>query len=221
MVPALLILSLVCLLLGILFAASGWLIGSVAASVVAAVVLYHRRSRSRTRVRTRAARDASAPPSGAVPAPVAAALVTGAAFGAARGATGSAAPVVEARPDVRVWVVDGRPAYHLGQCPILDDVPAGTLPERIALAQALEDGFVACVACDPTDERLAAGSRAVVAAAEPSGPDDVWVVDGRPRFHRPGCAVLTGEDAEAIPPADAVADGFIPCPVCQPEPQLD
>jgi methylphosphotriester-DNA--protein-cysteine methyltransferase len=123
-------------------------------------------------------------------------------------------------------VVDGRPGYHLGQCPLLDDVPAGAVPERVPLAQAVEDGFGACPTCRPTEERVAAGSAAVVgdAAAGWSAEldthkdeDAVWVVDGRPRYHRPGCAQLAGVPAEPIPRSQARTDGFTPCPRCDPE----
>ena len=49
-----------------------------------------------------------------------------------------------ATPDT-VWVVDGRPRYHLGDCMIIKDQDA----EEIPLAQATEDGFMACSMCQP------------------------------------------------------------------------
>jgi hypothetical protein len=48
----------------------------------------------------------------------------------------------------RVWVVDGRPRYHLAECASLN----GTVPEAIALAQAVEDGFTPCAHCDPDNK---------------------------------------------------------------------
>jgi hypothetical protein len=44
-----------------------------------------------------------------------------------------------------VWVVDGRPRYHLGSCSFL----SGRQPEPIPLDQAVEDGFTPCSLCDP------------------------------------------------------------------------
>lgn len=53
---------------------------------------------------------------------------------------------------------------------------------------------------------------------KPPRPDpDVWVVDGRPRYHREGCQILTDQDAEVIPLSQADEDGFIPCSLCEPE----
>lgn len=212
MVAALLVACLACLLLGVLLASTPWLIAAVAVGVVAAALLYHRS-------RMGAAAPVGPRATGSAPAPVATALVTGTAF-AARIRTRAAGPPPAPRSDLRVWVVDGRPGYHLGQCPMLEDAPAGVVPERISLAQALEDGFGPCPTCQPTEERVAAGSAAIVApptlgAAEP---DDVWVVDGRPRYHRPGCALIPRESAEQIPLEQALEDGFVPCPVCQPDP---
>jgi hypothetical protein len=42
-----------------------------------------------------------------------------------------------------VWVVDGRPRYHLGSCSFL----SGRQPEPIPLDQAVEDGFTPCSLC--------------------------------------------------------------------------
>ncbi len=217
-VPVLLVVALACLVLGVLLASSPWLIGSLAAGAVAAVVLY----RSRTQIATAAeVADVAVGPGAtapATPAPVATAVVTGTSFAARRRLRKAGAP----RSDLRVWVVDGRPAYHLGQCAVLDDLPAGIVPERIPLRQALEDSFVPCPTCEPTEERLTAGSAAAVAKTQGSGaadggPEQVWVVDGRPRYHRPGCASVAGEPAAPIPYSQAVADGFTPCPRCQPD----
>jgi hypothetical protein len=218
-VSVLLVVGLACLVLGVLLASSPWLIGSLAAGAVAAVVLYRRRSQIGTAAQLE---DAAGPASsgGAGPAPVATALVTGTSF-AARRRPRRAAP---SRPDLRVWVVDGRPAYHLGQCTVLDDLPAGIAPERVPLPQALEDGFAPCPTCEPTERRLMAGSAAVLSGAKGSGPvgpgtdpQQVWVVDGRPRYHRTGCLSVAGQPAEPIPYWQAIGDGFAPCPRCEPD----
>ncbi|HEX4727551.1 MAG TPA: hypothetical protein VH298_07125 [Jatrophihabitans sp.] len=49
-----------------------------------------------------------------------------------------------------VWVIDGRPRYHLITCDFL----TGRSGEPIPLSQAVEDGFSPCGRCDP-DNRLA------------------------------------------------------------------
>ncbi|MEO8889417.1 MAG: hypothetical protein ABI301_05840, partial [Jatrophihabitantaceae bacterium] len=43
---------------------------------------------------------------------------------------------------------------------------------------------------------------------------DVWVIDGRPNYHRQSCARLVGTDAESIAFKQASEDGFTPCPDC-------
>lgn len=48
----------------------------------------------------------------------------------------------------------------------------------------------------------------------------VWVIDGRPRYHRRECGIASGNDAEEIPRAQAVEDGFIPCAICDPDANL-
>jgi hypothetical protein len=46
--------------------------------------------------------------------------------------------------------------------------------------------------------------------------DDVWVIDGRPRYHLKDCAIIASQDAEPIPFDQATEDGFMPCSLCQP-----
>jgi hypothetical protein len=63
--------------------------------------------------------------------------------------------------------------------------------------------------------------------AEPDGPEpepvphrpdpDVWVVDGRPRYHCASCPIIDDQEVETIPLSQAGVDGFIPCSLCQPE----
>ena len=55
------------------------------------------------------------------------------------------------------------------------------------------------------------------AVVPPRADPEVWVVDGRPRYHREGCQILTDQDAEVIPLSQADEDGFIPCSLCEPE----
>src|SRR4051794_21753107 len=53
-------------------------------------------------------------------------------------------------------------------------------------------------------------------AAATGRPDEVWVVDGRPAYHRPGCAELAGQEEEPVPLSQALEDGFTPCAICAP-----
>ncbi len=61
-------------------------------------------------------------------------------------------PPLRTRGDEPVWVIDGRPRYHLAECGFLP----GRQPEPVPLRQAVEDGFSPCALCDP-DSGLAAG----------------------------------------------------------------
>jgi hypothetical protein len=49
----------------------------------------------------------------------------------------------------------------------------------------------------------------------------VWVIDGRPHYHSPGCEALLAGEPEAIGYGQAVADGFTPCPLCAAPPSAD
>lgn len=60
--------------------------------------------------------------------------------------------------------------------------------------------------------------RASTLLEEPEPADvEVWVVDGRPRYHREGCDIMHDQPAEAIPLSQAAEDGFIPCSLCEPD----
>jgi hypothetical protein len=68
------------------------------------------------------------------------------------------------------------------------------------------------VAAEPAEP-----ARASVVTAPPRPDPEVWVVDGRPRYHREGCQILSDQDVEGIPLSQADEDGFIPCSLCEPE----
>ncbi len=63
-----------------------------------------------------------------------------------------------------------------------------------------------------TDETPSTVSSPVV-ATDPL----VWVIDGRPRYHRSECEIVEGADPESIPHSQAIEDGFIACSLCQPD----
>jgi hypothetical protein len=57
-----------------------------------------------------------------------------------------------ARLDAEVLVVDGRPRYHLADCPHL----VGRLTEALPASEAVELGFSPCGLCRPVDRLVAA-----------------------------------------------------------------
>jgi hypothetical protein len=62
--------------------------------------------------------------------------------------------------------------------------------------------------------------RAVDATADSAAAeheDDVWVIDGRPRYHRQSCEFVHDQDSERVPLSQAAEDGFIPCSLCEPD----
>jgi hypothetical protein len=50
--------------------------------------------------------------------------------------------------------------------------------------------------------------------------DDVLVVDGRPRYHMPGCRHLIGRETVSLPISEARQVGFTPCAWCRPNATL-
>nr|WP_307872644.1 hypothetical protein [Actinoplanes ovalisporus] len=60
-----------------------------------------------------------------------------------------------ARLDAEVLVVDGRPRYHVAECPSL----VGRLAEPVPVSEAVELGFSPCGLCRPVDRLVAAASR--------------------------------------------------------------
>jgi methylphosphotriester-DNA--protein-cysteine methyltransferase len=138
---------------------------------------------------------------------------------------------VEDAEDVEVWVVDGYPEYHRQGCERLADLDDEPIPH----SQAVEDGFVPCPVCRPDDP---AGS--TTPADEPAEPEpepvpepepegepepvadeasaqsrEVWVIDGRPRYHAADCLIIKGRSAQPVSLEQAVQDGFQPCSLCQ------
>jgi hypothetical protein len=70
---------------------------------------------------------------------------------------------------------------------------------------------------DTTREPVAAASDPQAAAdttTESHGGPQVWVRNGRPRYHAEDCLIIKGQEAVAIPLAQAEADGFAPCSLC-------
>lgn len=73
---------------------------------------------------------------------------------------------------------------------------------------------------DPVDEPAPQAVSAPDAARVAHMITDVLVIDGRPRYHLPGCEHLLGRESEPLPVSEAVELGFTPCGRCEPDSTL-
>jgi hypothetical protein len=73
---------------------------------------------------------------------------------------------------------------------------------------------------DPPDEPVRQRVSPADAARVARMSTPVMVVDGRPRYHLPGCVHLLGRDSEPLPVAEAIELGFTPCSLCEPDTSL-
>ena len=73
---------------------------------------------------------------------------------------------------------------------------------------------------DPPDEPAPQVVPPAAAARVARMTTDVLVIDGRPRYHLPGCVHLLGRDSEPLPVGEAVELGFTPCSLCEPDTAL-
>ncbi|WP_026208513.1 hypothetical protein [Catelliglobosispora koreensis] len=108
-------------------------------------------------------------------------------------------------PPVSSW--DDEPAAPAGL-----SVPAQALHER-----PIQDDFDDE---DPPDEPVAQRVTAADAARVARMGSEVLVIDGRPRYHVPGCVHLLGRPYEPLPVSEAVDLGFSPCGLCEPDSAL-
>ncbi|GAB7047362.1 hypothetical protein [Catenuloplanes indicus] len=73
---------------------------------------------------------------------------------------------------------------------------------------------------DPEDEPEPQLVSAAEAARVARMTADVYVVDGRPRYHLAGCVHLMDKEAEPLPVNEAAELGFTPCGLCEPDSAL-
>lgn len=73
---------------------------------------------------------------------------------------------------------------------------------------------------DPPDEPAPQLVSAADAARVAQMTAEVLVVDGRPRYHLPGCVHLLGREYEPLPVGEAIELGFTPCGLCEPDSAL-
>jgi hypothetical protein len=69
---------------------------------------------------------------------------------------------------------------------------------------------------DPADEPAAQVVPAADAARVARMSAPVLVIDGRPRYHAPGCVHLSARESEPLPVSEAIELGFTPCGLCEP-----
>lgn len=73
---------------------------------------------------------------------------------------------------------------------------------------------------DPPDEPAPQQVSPADAARVRRMPNEVLVVDGRPRYHLAGCVHLLGRESEPLPVSEAIELGFTPCSLCEPDSAL-
>ena len=119
----------------------------------------------------------------------------------------AAGPGVDATPaDQQAQDEDEAAGAATGAAPgSADGTPAAQAPRAAGVATSADAGADGADGTPPAATDYAAG------------PDDVWVIDGRPRYHVQKCVIIQGQDAEPIPFAQAVEDGFMPCSLCEPQ----
>lgn len=84
--------------------------------------------------------------------------------------------------------------------------------ETTTIARLASDADVDTRVQHPGDD----STQVIAAAPADAAGGDVWVIDGRPRYHLGSCPIIQGQDAEPIPLDQAVEDGFMPCSLCEP-----
>jgi hypothetical protein len=186
------------LVLGLWQSSSVLLSGSIAASLLAAIVLV-----------VGARRAAAGPPAGRA--------TTGEPLGRAAADAPVGEPPVRSDPaeantqtlNIPVQAKHGGPGHDAG--------PGGSAGHG-APAQEHPTEFIDEV--DPPDEPAPQQVSAADAARVGRMHTEVLVVDGRPRYHLPGCVHLLGRESEPLPVGEAVGIGFTPCSLCEPDSAL-
>jgi hypothetical protein len=240
-IVGLLLVALVCLAVGLILPSTAWLIASLIASVGAGYVLF----RARTLIAGAHAVDgiggSTGGSTGGTGASAAATAVldrepaeaetsepprrtraeTRAEARAAKAAAAAEAKQAESDAADMSADADSDAVSHSATATLdsptelLEPVPAhdesGT---EVSGGEFLGDLGGNTESADAADAADAAAGEAEPAVAANDG--DVWVIDGRPRYHLATCAIIQGQDAEPIPFDQATEDGFMPCSLCEP-----
>jgi hypothetical protein len=197
LVLLLLVAGLALLVLGLITGSTPLVVGSIVASLLAAMAVRHYRGRQQADGVGASSEPSVTPPAVTRPAVTPEAVTPEAARHGAALRTAEPIPVLAS-------VVSAEPAQVA--VPLAH---AAAEPDRVAAepARAHPD--------EVTDTDPA------VADTDPPlrsrGDESVWVIDGRPRYHLPGCAFLISRGPEPVPLRQAVEDGFTPCALCDPD----
>jgi hypothetical protein len=234
--------ALVCLALGLVLASAGWLVASLAATAVAAFVMWTKRKDIAAPAAAKAPEPAAAvgdateddeDHSDTVDAEYRQRRAAWFAEGTADGDVW----VIDGQPnyhcaDCALLVGQSAEPVPFAQasedgftaCAVCDPdatvtVPPVEQPREAESAVAPHPqpepvaGPVSVTASQPAARTVPTPQAAAVRDGKRA---EVWVVDGRPRFHRADCMIIKGQDAEPIPFEQASEDGFVPCSLCEP-----
>jgi hypothetical protein len=97
------------------------------------------------------------------------------------------------------------------------DPPADPDPTRSAVDDSAGTAAASPVPAAPADEPAVEDIPVPDALRVAQLSDEVRVVDGRPRYHLPGCPQLGGRPTVPLPVSAARRAGFTPCAACRPD----
>ena len=127
------------------------------------------------------------------------------------------------RAEGTVYGREAEPAAEAGTGLLVEDEPA--IPSQATGSRHVELDFEADLGPDPDDddppdEPAAQLVTPADAARVARLSAEVLVIDGRPRYHQPGCVHLLGRESEPLPVSEAIELGFTPCSLCEPDSAL-
>jgi len=125
---------------------------------------------------------------------------------------------------VEQWAPQSEPLRSTGRAsvPLRGEHVSATVPVGGSVpSQVMSDGYqYEYDDEDPPDEPEEQQVTAADAARVARMSAEVLVVDGRPRYHVPGCVHLLGRPIEPLPVNEALELGFSPCALCEPDSAL-
>jgi hypothetical protein len=221
----LIVVAVVLLGYGLLGGSNIYLIGSILTSILAAVALIVSTRRAGPRAEVAAAVAAEESARGRRHARrsdlVGAGVGTRAGAGAAgaetpeRAGAGTAAPSMPPAADQYSDRTDVSRAAH--ETAFIDRSQRPSVPAQGSAVNDEDDDYDEDEPADePPPQHVLPADAARVAQLTA----EVLVIDGRPRYHLPGCVHLLGRDYEPLPVGEAVELGFTPCSLCEPDSAL-
>jgi hypothetical protein len=205
----LLVAALACLIVGLMISNTMWIVASLVGSVVAVLAIRAARRRAEeAAVRRSQSETELVRPTGARE-EIAALAAEAAAERSAALTVPAAEPETAAEPKTAADVVAAPTLEPAGRPKRVARVPGLGTKRLTGRADELAVGHD-----DPVDEPAPANT---IAPLIDKSHENVWVVDGRPRYHLSSCGFLVGQESEPIPLHQAVEDGFSPCSRCDPD----